>query len=304
MFLEAIFAIGTIVITEFVRVAAVEIIRYWSNPSDTVNSDKQSGCNSYGYKNAKNITTELEIIDTEVIDLERKQQHDGYTSRPDQERKEELESLRIEKFQDYQKAKKEEIVEEQSKNPEHYETSALKNDSVHILQYHMGQVVLAKKCKVPGCGRCMALNSKQRLNGGIYCLNDFFWSCTGFHNQMPLQCRGTQQFQAEDIGFLHKSDIFEFQISNQDLSEIFDDRSIKKAIVDRVKSHLREKDDEVLCPTHHVPMILREKREHQGIALDMFSLRCPHPGCQQLVKLKSPAQLAAYLRRREGRGIL
>jgi hypothetical protein len=304
MLLEAIFAIGTIVITEFVRVAAVEVIRHWSNSSGRVNSEKQSGCNSHGYRNAKNITTELEIIDAEVIDLERKQQHDGYTSRPDQERKEELESLRIEKFQDYQKAKKEEIAEEQSENPEHYETSALKNDSVHILQYHMGQVVLEKKCKVPGCGRSMILNSKQRLDGSLYCLNDFFWSCTGFYNQPPLQCRGTQQFQAADIGFLHKSDIFEFQISNQDLSKIFGESSVKKATVDRIRHHLKEKDDEVLCSTHHVPMILREKREHQGVALDMFFLGCPHPGCQQLVKLKSPAQLAAYLRRREGRGIL
>ena len=51
-------------------------------------------------------------------------------------------------------------------------------------------------------------------------------------------------------------------------------------------------------------MILREKREHNGLVLDMFHLGCPHPGCQQVVKLKSPAQLAAFLRRKEGQGIL
>ncbi len=38
-------------------------------------------------------------------------------------------------------------------------------------------------------------------------------------------------------------------------------------------------------------MILREKREHNGLVLDMFHLGCPHPGCKQVVKLKSPAQL-------------
>lgn len=95
-------------------------------------------------------------------------------SRKDQERKVELESLRIKKFQDFQKARKKEIAKEQSKNPDNYETSMLKSDNVHILQYHMGQVVLEKKCTTPGCGRPMILNSRQRLDGGLYCLNDFF----------------------------------------------------------------------------------------------------------------------------------
>jgi predicted aconitase len=50
-------------------------------------------------------------------------------------------------------------------------------------------------------------------------------------------------------------------------------------------------------------MILREKKEHNGSVLDMFYLGCPHLGCKQVVKLKSPAQLAAFLRRKEGKGI-
>ncbi len=304
MLLEAILSAGTIVLTEFVKATVTEIVRYCSNFLSKVNSGKQSEFSSHQYKIAKDIASELEVIDTEVIDLEQKQKHDGKILRPDQERKEELESLRFEKFQNYQKAKKEEIVEEYSRNTERYETSVLNDDRVHILQYHMGQVALEKKCNGLRCGRPMILNSKQRLNGSLYCLNDFFWSCTGFYNQPPLQCRGTQQFQIADIGFLHKSGIFEFQISSQDLSEIFNENSVKKATVDRMKSYVKEKDDEVLCPTHYVPMILREKREHQGVALDMFSLRCPHPGCPQLVKLKSPGQLAAFLSRREGRGIL
>jgi hypothetical protein len=304
MLLEAIFSAGTIVLTEFVKATVTEIVRYCSNFLGKANSEKQNEPSSHQYKVAKDIASELEVIDTEVIDLEQKQKHDGKILRPDQERKEELESLRFDKFQDYQKAKKEENVEEYSKNLENYEASALNDDRVHILQYHMGQVVLERKCNGPRCGRPMILNSKQRLNGGLYCLNDSFWSCTGYYNQPSLQCRCTQQFQAADIRFLHKSDIFEFQISSQDLSQIFDEHSVKKATVDRMSSHLKEKDDEVLCSTHYVPMILREKLNHQGVVLDMYYLRCPHPGCPQLVKLKSHAQLAAFLRRREGRGIL
>jgi hypothetical protein len=304
MLLEAIFSIGTIVLTEFTKAFATEVVRHWSNLFSRTTSERQNEHSSHSYKTTKDIADELETIDAEVIDLELKQKHDGQILRPDKERKEELEFLRTEKFEDYQKAKKEEIVIEQSKNPENYETSALNDSSVHILQYHMGQVVFEKKCNGQGCRRPMLLNSKQRLNGGLYCLNDFFWSCTGFYNQLPFKCLGTQQFQMADIGLLHKSDVFEFQISNQDLSEIFDQNSVRKATIDRVRSHLKEKDDEILCSIHYIPMTLKEKREHQGMALDMFFLGCPHPGCQQLVKLKSPAQLAAYLNRREDRGIL
>ncbi|WP_157871854.1 hypothetical protein [Gloeothece verrucosa] len=51
-------------------------------------------------------------------------------------------------------------------------------------------------------------------------------------------------------------------------------------------------------------MVLREKYGHGDVALDMYYLACPHPGCGQTVKLKSAAQLAAFLRRKEGRGIV
>ena len=304
MWLEAIFSIGTIVLVEVIGVVTREVIRHLLNPPNKFDFQDQHQYSQYNNKSAKDITDELETIDIEVVDLERKNNRDGYKSRNDQERREELEFLRGEKFKKYQEIKKKEILEDQSKKSEDYETSILTNNSTHILQYHMGQVVLEKKCRNPRCGRPMVLKSKSRLDGSLYRLDDFFWSCTGFHNPPNSQCRGIQNFKAADIGFLHKSDIFEFQVSSQELSIIFDAKSIKTATVDRVKSHLKQKDDETLCPIHHIPMLLREKLDHQGMALDMFSLRCPHQGCQQLVKLKSPAQLAAYLSRQEGRGIL
>ena len=302
MFIEAIFAIGTIVITEFVRVITKEFFRDWANSSSRTPNYSSKHSNHQTGKSSKEVTTELEIIDIEFVELEKKKQHDGYTSRQDQEYKEELEILRANKFKDYQEAKGKEVAEEQSSNPENYETSALGNDKVHLLQYHMGQVVLEKKCTI--CQRPMILQSKNRLDGSLYTLDDFFWSCTGYYNDPRFECRGTQQFKLEDIGFIHKSDIFEFQISNQDLSTIFAEKSVQKATIERVKSHVREKDDDILCPIHHIPMILREKRQHLGFVLDMFFLRCPHQGCQQIRKLKSPAQLAAYLKSKEGRGIL
>jgi hypothetical protein len=305
MLFDALFSIGTTVITEFVRYAAVEVVRqihyHWSKSRYKQDSSDKSTSSSYGNKVAKDVTEELEVIDVEFVELEKKVKRDGYCSQQDQERKQELELLRSDKFEEYQNLKSTEIIEEQCANPENYEISNLQSDKIHIPQFHMGQAVLGKKCS---CGKPMILQSRQRLDGSLYQLNDFFWACTGFYNNQPLQCRGKQSFAAKDVGFLHKSDIFELQVSNQELSTIFNDTSVSKATVSRIKSHLKEKDDDILCPIHHVPMILREKRDHSGVALDMFFLACPHIGCQQIVKLKSPAQLAAYLKRREGRGII
>lgn len=301
MLLEALFNIGTFVFREFVKQTAIEVFRYCTNSRSKNNSSNQDVSASNSNKTAKDVTEELEVIDVEVVELKRKAKYNGYTSRNDEQRKQELELLRTNKFKEYQELKSEEVVEEHRASPENYETSTLTSDKVHILQFHMGQVVLEKKCS---CGKAMILQSKKRLDGSLYQLNDFFWSCTGFYNNPPLQCRRSQSFKAGDVGLLHKSDIFEFQVSNQELSTIFHDSSVKKSTIYRIKSHLKTKDDEILCPVHHVPMILREKREHLGIALDMFFLACPHFECQQIVKLKSPAQLAAYLKRREGRGII
>ncbi|MDX2241293.1 MAG: hypothetical protein NW224_11465 [Leptolyngbyaceae cyanobacterium bins.302] len=303
MLLEAIFAIGTIVLTEFVRVTATEAIRSWINSyekSQPRNQSQNEG-NPVG-RSAQDITADLEVIDAEVVELERKEEQDNRLSKPDKERQQELEHLRSRKFKEFQELRSQEIIKEQSRNPDNFATTKLDKDRVHVLQFHMGQVVMEKKCRT--CSRPMILQSKKRLDGSLYQLDDFFWSCVGFYNDHPFQCKGSQRFTAQDLGLLHKADIFEFQISNQELSTIFHQNSVEKATVNRLKAHLREKDDEVFCPIHHVPMVLREKREHAGVALDMFFLGCPHSGCKQLVKLKSPAQLAAYLSRKEGRGIL
>ncbi|PZV11867.1 MAG: hypothetical protein DCF22_13570 [Leptolyngbya sp.] len=306
---EALFVIGSIIFTEIVRATTVEVIRNWTNfrrQNNTANTNAQRASRSSRTK-SQEVKQDLETVDVEFIDLERKEKRDGRVSTKDQERKQELELLRNEKFKEYQDLKSAEIAEEQIAKPEDYATSVINNDKAHILQFHMGQVVLEKKCS---CGQPMILQSKQRLDGSLYQLSDFFWSCISYYNDLTPNCK-TQNFTAKDLGLLHKANIFEFQISNRELSKIFHQPSVETAIVKRVKSHLQEKDDEVMCPVHHLPMILREKQDHKGAALDMFYLACPHnPGrdyhasCPQKVKLKSPAQLAAYLTRKEERGIL
>lgn len=304
MILEALFTGAAIFCVEAVRTFAsefvTEVVYRWKNSRNKAKPDAQQ--NSFNVKTAQATVQDLETIDAEIVELERKARRDGSSSRADQDRQQELEQQRAEKFKQYEAAKSEEILSEQAENAENYTASVLSSDRVHVLQYHMGQVVLEKKCSA--CQRPMILQSRQRLDGSLYRLEDFFWSCTGYFNPAHLQCRGTQPFRKQDSAFLHKTNVLELTVSNADLSSIFESRSVQNAVVERVKSHVKEKDQEIMCSIHHVPMTLRERREHSGAALDMFFLGCPHPGCQQTVKLKSAAQLAAYLQRKEGRGIL
>ncbi|MEH2013887.1 hypothetical protein [Nostoc sp.] len=248
-----------------------------------------------------NIQIDIKKIDLEETELEKKRARDGLLKRTDLEKLEELKKQSDDQFEQWQKAKTQEVVAEQAKNPDAYETSFLNNDKAHILQFHMGQVVLEKRC---GCGRPMFLQHKNRPDGSLFMLNDFFGSCIGYYNHPNTQCKGTQKFGTQDISLMHKANVFELKLSNLELHKSFAPRPVQIMVIDRVREHLKVENSDVLCPIHHVPMVLREKRNHLDVVVDMFYLQCPHFGCQQLVKLKSVAQIAAFLHHKEGRGIL
>jgi|694.fasta_scaffold69742_2 hypothetical protein len=248
-----------------------------------------------------NVQNDIKNNDLEQTEIEKKRAHDGSLNLSDREKLEELKKQGEDKFEQWQKAKTQEVIIEQAKNPDSYETSFLNNEKVHLLQFQMGQVVLEKRCV---CGKPMMLQHTNRKDGSIFLLSDFFWSCVGFYNNNN-QCKRTQSFQTQDIGLLHKANILELQLSNTELGQSFTRPLIQRTVV-RLRQHLGAEDRDVLCPIHHVPMILREKDKynHSNVVLDMFHLRCPHFQCKQTVKLKSLAQIAALLYRKEERGIL
>lgn len=304
-FIEAVFAVGHFFIQTVQIAAQIDTIR--SKVKQFIRQVVKDELTTQGANPSTQKTTservqnDLEVIDAEFTELEQKCQRDGTISSYERDRLEELSIRREDKFGQWQKTKTLEVMAEEAANPDAFETSVLNDDKAHVLQFHMGQVVLEKRCH---CGRSMFLQHKNRPDGSLFQLRDFFWSCTGFYNKEPIKCKGSQWFQVQDIGLLHKAGVFELQLSRSDLHTIWQETSIQRATLSRVKNHLKEKDGDVLCPIHHVPMVLREKLKHSGVALDMFYLGCPHFSCGQTVKLKSAAQLAAFLHRKEGRGIL
>lgn len=192
------------------------------------------------------------------------------------------------------------MAEELATKPDLFETSNLTPGQEHQLQYHLGLVVLEKTC--PACGFPMKL---QQKNVDEPSFNDFFWQCTRYYiNDNRKKCPG-QNFTARDVKLLYKSDVPELQIDKADLTTIASEQSIQKSTIQRMNGHLGQGDEDIVCPVHFVPMILREKSNGaDGPLLDRYNLRCAHFQCTQTTKLKSFAQLASYLRRKDGAGII
>jgi ssDNA-binding Zn-finger/Zn-ribbon topoisomerase 1 len=174
----------------------------------------------------------------------------------------------------------------------------------HILAWHTGQLVLKKRCNK--CGRPMFIQHRQRINDAeLLGIKDFFWSCIGYYNTGNAKCNGLEWLTTKDMSLLHNKNINEFQVTNQELTLICNQKSIQRNINSRIIQHIKEHDEHILCPIHHTPMILREKYNHNDNTLDRYFLGCTnYPSCTQIVKLKSWSQLAGYLHRTEGAGIL
>lgn len=216
----------------------------------------------------------------------------------DEQALEDLKKERAKALFDYQQAQGNAAAAELANAPDSFTESVLVPGGENKLLYHVGLVTLEKMC--PACNRPMKL---QHRTVEFPQFSDFFWQCTGFYDNEA--CRKTESFRPADLTLLHKSDIPEIAIPNSDLITIASDKSIQVSTDRRVAGHLGETDRDVLCPVHAAPMILRAKNGPDNMPLlDKYHLRCTQHPCSQTTKLKSYPQLAAFLRRKDGEGIL
>ena len=210
---------------------------------------------------------------------------------------EDLRSQQAQALTEYQQAQQQTAADELSAAPGSFTESVLTPGGENKLLYHVGLVTLKKAC--PACARPMKLQHRTVQSPQF---TDFFWQCTGFYGGY---CQRTEKFRANDLTLLHKADIPEMAIENADLTTIASDASVQKITAKRVSSHLGQTDLDILCPIHASPMVLREKHGPDDLPLlDKYHLRCPQHPCSQTTKLKSYPQLASFLRRKEGAGIL
>jgi len=248
-------------------------------------------------KSIHNATKEL---NDQILDLESKKRRDYSLNENDSQFLASLYSKR-DNLKNEMRNNNELIMTEKMQNGHGtYDSIHINNLNSHILQFHVGQTVFGKRCS--RCGRPMVLQWKQGMN--TVSMSDFFWGCIGFYEGL----RHTEAFEQSDMDLFTRSDRPEFEISSQELSNIAMLPGPKSNIKNRMNEIKREQTDIYLCPIHNEPMILREKKNAQGV-LDQYFFGCPRwlpngRGCSQIVKLKSPAQLASALEAYYGRGIL
>jgi hypothetical protein len=247
---------------------------------------------------------EIHNINNEIIDLERKRERDGRLGEYDQHRLTDLYQKRSESRDRVHKATEMELARNIEEGNGQYGNLLVTDKNLHVLQYHQGQTVFGKHCR--RCGRPMILNWRlQQTVSSMTGYGGFFWSCTGYYES---QCKNTEQFLQTDMSLFTRIDRPEFDVSNQELTRIALLPGSQRLITRRMGEMKHEANDVYLCPVHQEPMVLQEKNNAEGI-LDMYFLGCPRwkpggQGCSQVVKLKSPAQLASYLESSSGRGLM
>jgi hypothetical protein len=142
-------------------------------------------------------------------------------------------------------------------------------------------------------------------------LGQFFWGCSGYYYG---KCKNTERLSPQDLQLFAKLKKPEFQLTPAELGEVISGagaRHVEQALRD-IKLQQRTPDRrsrEYRCPIHGERLMLRERRDGAAGLLDQFFLGCPRwlpedLGCKFLVKLKSPAQLSAYLESSKEGGLL
>ncbi len=182
-----------------------------------------------------------------------------------------------------------------------YDSLRVSDVNTHVLQFHVGQTVFGKVCG--RCGLPMVLQWKQRLE--TLHMADFFWGCTGFFDR---RCRNVEQFKQSDMDLFTRTDREEFTIGAAQLMSIARLPQSVRVTKRRMDEIVSLPNSTYYCPVHHEPMVLRRKNKPESLR-DMYFYGCPRwrpegPGCHQIVKLKSAAQLSAALETKTGKGML
>lgn len=249
----------------------------------------------------KPIHNTTKTLNDEIMELEHKRYRDRNLNQSDHQRLNGLYSQRDKLKDDVRQNSELLLIEKMQNGQGVYDSVHITNVNTHILQFHVGQTVFGKRCRQ--CGRPMILQWKQGMQ--TVAMSDFFWGCIGFYEGV----RHNEPFMQSDMDLFTRIDRPEFEISSKQLSNVIVMPGPKANITKRMNGIKQETTDVYLCPVHNEPMILREKKDAHGL-LDQYFFGCPRwspkhgQGCSQIVKLKSPAQLASALEAFYGRGIL
>ena len=243
--------------------------------------------------------SQAEGLAEEERELAEKFERDRKRSAKDAERINEINAERERLRKEIEAAKAREAAEEFKAESDEVIAAEMTDDE---LSAAVG-ILASKAC--PNCGGTM------RIRQGAYNLGtekrNFYWQCTMSN---PLPCP-TIKLSADDLkATVLRKENPDLDGNAKDRKQIWTREDVLNKTHSRLRqNHLDEKDEEVVCQHHLLPMKLVQKRAADGRMLSSYEYVCmgiqpDGRACAYTVALETFPQVSAMLRRREGKGII
>lgn len=293
-FLDSLFSGVKVFVRELVIVAA-EAVRVVLDEIDK-SSFGRAATELLQGATRKYFTTAADLA-AEERELAEKFQRDGRRSEADAERAEEIAAERDSLKKKIDAARSKEAADEFRSERDSVIKAPINDDEASAA---VG-ILASKTC--PECGQTMRIRQ-----GGFNEETErrtFYWQCTSGQYSCPTIKLDPMKTPAS---VLRKQD------PNLDLS-LLERRAIWQrmdVIVEtagRLRQALGEDDQEIVCPTHLLPMKLLPKNHSDGRLLTTYEYVClgvdsEGRACQHRIPLETFPQVSEALRRREGYGII
>ena len=295
-FLDSLFSGVKVFVKEFVTVVG-EAVRVVLDEIDQSSFGKAATNLVKGF--TRKYFNQANDLADEERELAEKYQRDGKRSENDDGRLREIQAERELLRKEMEAAKAKDAAGEFKAGNEDVIAAEMTDDE---LSSSVG-ILSSKEC--PECGGTMSIH--QGAYNQTSDRRSFYWQCTMTN---PLPCP-TIKLNADDM----RTSVLRRENADLDgdakkRQNIWTEGNVLNKTHSRLRqNHLDEKDDEVICPHHVLPMKLIQKHGADGRMLSSYQYVCmgiqsDGRACPNIVALETFPQVSAMLRRREGRGII
>ena len=294
MNVEALFGIGRILVRG-VKIAGsliLDFVRKLDSPQ------LRKILTSVVIASSRAILRKANELSDEEGELGRKYRRDGKHTETDRARAQEIAEERERLREEFESAKAKEATETaQSLDV----VAPVTPDEVSAVT---GIITFRKNC--PDCGSQMRICQSGNKHGYSPDTNGrrFWWKCTMHHS-----CHTIPFDPGEHAAKIVRAENPDLDGSAEGRRQIWTNDATLLKTHTRIRAHLGEIDEEVVCPKHLLPMKLLQSRRGTGKLLDNYEYVCLAVGadgraCNYSVAIETFPQVAEALRRYEGAGII
>lgn len=233
----------------------------------------------------------------EEREIAKKFQRDGHRSDADAERLQEIAMERERLKKQLEAAKSREAADELEKDKNRVITAPINDDETSAA---VG-IIASKQC--PECGGTMRIRQS-----GFDVKTErrkFYWQCTSNKFSCPSIKLDPEKDQASVI----RNPDPNLDLSRSERRNIWKRKDVLVETAGRLRQALGDEDNEVVCPTHLLPMKLLPRNQADGRLLTTYEYVClavdsEGRACQHRIPLETYPQVSEALRRRDGYGII